>query len=74
MTRCESPVEGAYSGCILKCGSFSSGDGGIEMGGLASPRQSESRDRLAPEPPENLPQRKKKKKKAETVGATQITK
>ncbi|XP_060774734.1 transmembrane protein 237B isoform X2 [Neoarius graeffei] len=43
------------------------GDGGIEMGGLASPRQSESRDRLAPEPPENLPQRKKKKKKAETV-------
>ncbi|XP_034170186.2 transmembrane protein 237B isoform X1 [Pangasianodon hypophthalmus] len=43
------------------------GDGGIEMGGLASPRQSESRERLTPEPPENPPQRKKKKKKSETV-------
>ncbi|XP_046716227.1 transmembrane protein 237B isoform X2 [Silurus meridionalis] len=42
-------------------------DGGIEMGGLASPRQSESREPLTPEPPENLPQRKKKKKKAEAV-------
>ncbi|XP_053494195.1 transmembrane protein 237B isoform X5 [Ictalurus furcatus] len=43
------------------------GDGGIEMGGLPSPRQSASRERLTPEPPENLPQTKKKKKKAETV-------
>ncbi|XP_053494193.1 transmembrane protein 237B isoform X3 [Ictalurus furcatus] len=42
-------------------------DGGIEMGGLPSPRQSASRERLTPEPPENLPQTKKKKKKAETV-------
>ncbi|KAF4080192.1 hypothetical protein AMELA_G00167660 [Ameiurus melas] len=43
------------------------GDGGIEMGGLASLRQSSSRERLTPEPPENPPQTKKKKKKAETV-------
>lgn len=43
------------------------GDGGIEMGGLASLRQSSSRERLTPEPPENPPLTKKKKKKAETV-------
>ncbi|XP_017336795.1 transmembrane protein 237B isoform X2 [Ictalurus punctatus] len=43
------------------------GDGGIEMGGLASPRQSASQKRLTPEPPENLPQTKKKQKKAGTV-------
>lgn len=44
------------------------------MGGLASPRLSESRERLTPEPSENPPQRKKKKKKAEAVGASYITK
>ncbi|GAA6100823.1 transmembrane protein 237B isoform X1 [Tachysurus ichikawai] len=43
------------------------GDGAFEMGGLASPRLSESRERLTPEPSENPPQRKKKKKKAEAV-------
>ncbi|XP_053354985.1 transmembrane protein 237B [Clarias gariepinus] len=43
------------------------GDGGIEMEGLTSPRQTESRQRLTPEPSELPTQGKKKKKKAETV-------
>ncbi|XP_060724843.1 transmembrane protein 237B isoform X2 [Tachysurus vachellii] len=43
------------------------GDGAFEMGGMSSPRLSESRERLTPEPSENPPQRKKKKKKADAV-------
>ncbi|KAM6946060.1 transmembrane protein 237A [Aplochiton taeniatus] len=41
-------------------------ESGMEMEGLTSRRQSESRDPLTPEPQEVAPQRKKKKKKAQT--------
>ncbi|KAG9277569.1 transmembrane protein 237B isoform X1 [Astyanax mexicanus] len=43
------------------------GDAGMEMGDLDSHRQSESQERLSPEPQENPPQRKKKKKKAQII-------
>ncbi|XP_067314400.1 transmembrane protein 237B isoform X2 [Pseudorasbora parva] len=42
-------------------------DGGMEMGGLASRRQSECQEPLTPEPVDNPPQRKKKKKKAQAI-------
>ncbi|XP_017557695.1 transmembrane protein 237B isoform X1 [Pygocentrus nattereri] len=43
------------------------GDTGIEMGDMDSHRQSESQERLTPEPQENPPQKKKKKKKAQVI-------
>ncbi|KAI4880268.1 hypothetical protein NFI96_030707, partial [Prochilodus magdalenae] len=43
------------------------GEAGIEMGDLDSHRQSESQERLTPEPQENPPQKKKKKKKAQVI-------
>lgn len=43
------------------------------MGGLVSPRPSESGEHLTLEPPENLQPKKKKKKKAEAIGKTCIT-
>ncbi|KTG33160.1 hypothetical protein cypCar_00038618, partial [Cyprinus carpio] len=42
-------------------------DGGMEMGGLTSRRQSECQEPLTPEPVENPPQRRKKKKKAQAI-------
>ncbi|TRY83696.1 hypothetical protein DNTS_034390 [Danionella cerebrum] len=42
-------------------------DQAIEMEGLESRRQSESREPLTPEPHDNPPQKKKKKKKAHTI-------
>ncbi|XP_009300429.2 transmembrane protein 237B isoform X1 [Danio rerio] len=44
-------------------------DGGMEMGGLASRRQSECPEPLTPEPLDNPPQRRKKKKKAQAIDA-----
>ncbi|XP_056315517.1 transmembrane protein 237B [Danio aesculapii] len=44
-------------------------DGGMEMGGLASRRQSECQEPLTPEPLDNPPQRRKKKKKALAIDA-----
>lgn len=43
------------------------GEAGVEMGDLDSHRQSESQERLTPEPQENPPLRKKKKKKAQII-------
>uniref|UniRef100_A0A673GWJ3 Transmembrane protein 237B n=1 Tax=Sinocyclocheilus rhinocerous TaxID=307959 RepID=A0A673GWJ3_9TELE len=42
-------------------------DGGMEMGGLTSHRQSECLEPLSPEPVDNPPQRRKKKKKAQAI-------
>ncbi|XP_051986400.1 transmembrane protein 237B isoform X2 [Xyrauchen texanus] len=42
-------------------------DGGMEMGGLASCRESENQEPLTPEPLDNPPQRRKKKKKAQAI-------
>ncbi|XP_050969234.1 transmembrane protein 237B isoform X2 [Labeo rohita] len=42
-------------------------DGGMEMGGLASRRQSECQEPLTPEPVDNPPQRRKKKKKPQAI-------
>ncbi|XP_055068136.2 transmembrane protein 237B [Misgurnus anguillicaudatus] len=42
-------------------------DGGMEMGDVASHRQSESREPLTPEPLDNPPQKRKKKKKAQSI-------
>lgn len=44
-------------------------EGGMEMGGLASRRQSECPEPLTPEPLDNPPQRRKKKKKAQAIDA-----
>lgn len=42
-------------------------DGGMEMGGLTSRRQSECQEPLTPELVDNLPQKKKKKKKTQAI-------
>ncbi|KAK2888911.1 hypothetical protein Q8A67_014286 [Cirrhinus molitorella] len=42
-------------------------DGGMEMGGLASRRQSECQEPLTPDPADNPPQKRKKKKKAQAI-------
>ncbi|XP_048095537.1 transmembrane protein 237A-like isoform X1 [Alosa alosa] len=44
-----------------------SADDGLEMEGLSSRRESESREPLTPEPPPSPPQKKKKKKKAQNL-------
>ncbi|XP_041928481.1 transmembrane protein 237A [Alosa sapidissima] len=44
-----------------------SAEDGLEMEGLSSRRESESREPLTPEPPPSPPQKKKKKKKAQNL-------
>uniref|UniRef100_A0A673FZV1 Transmembrane protein 237b n=1 Tax=Sinocyclocheilus rhinocerous TaxID=307959 RepID=A0A673FZV1_9TELE len=47
-------------------------DGGMEMGGLTSRRQSECQEPLTPEPMDNPPQRRKKKKKAQAIDRNNV--
>lgn len=54
--------------CNLLFSLFWGTEQALEMGGIESRRQSESREPLTPDPQDNPPQKKKKKKKAHTLG------